>query len=534
MELIKNLLKYLIILLCLVVGAVSIMAGVLFLVPNARIFNFRYVANHNSNVVNYANMNLTKVNIETNNYDIVVMPNSLQGVDTNSSFKLIIKNNYTGFANNINQTLIEKLSGSEDKEYLNIQDFKEANFSAFKNGTELTLKLIEPMGLVSYGSSKVIVYMPENLTGVEYNLATNKGDIIFAKNSNKSSQKISTSNITINVKSAKGSFNLDNTKMENGSSLFISNYIGKVNINSENIGNVIINSNSGNFTFKNIGYDGFNGGNLTISGNNPYVRVDTVYGKVDFKTTTGFLQVKNIRDVLIAETQNGIIRIDKALGGLQISNNSGETTINQIGSDVLSKKSTTIISKSGTIKLGGDEQSAAKGVYALDKITAQSSKVIVNNLYAETSEIETTKGSVLVNFALTDQAKDLKVYTVSGAITLNNVYGTIDAKTQKSSKISANYAKFVLGSTSSFETDEGIIELTLPAPTNDIQKQYNLNLKTRVNKVDVNVGGFNLTSFASEKDNEGFYNFTEVFPEDVQTTTTLNLKTNNGKLIVKE
>ena len=141
MELIKNLLKYCLILLIIFVGAISLMAGIMFAFPKVELFGFRYIANHNSNFVLYNEMNLTKINIETNNYDVIIKPNSEQGIQSNSKFKIVIKNNYTGFSNTLNQTQLEIVSQSEEKEYLNVSDFNETNYSKFYNQGELTLKL---------------------------------------------------------------------------------------------------------------------------------------------------------------------------------------------------------------------------------------------------------------------------------------------------------------------------------------------------------------------------------------------------------
>ncbi|MBE5746001.1 MAG: DUF4097 domain-containing protein [Clostridiales bacterium] len=543
MELIKNMLKYLLILLVIVVGALSLVGGIMFLFPNITILNFKYIANHTDEYVLFQNKAITKINVETNNYNIIIMPNSEKNVSNNTQFKIVVDNDFMGFANQNYEIKLEIPSSSDEKEYVNVSDFNEVNFANFYNDGEITLKLVEPTGLVSYLNSQIIFYIPETATNIEYNVKTNAGSILFAQNSNNPSKKLSTSDIDIHVSSVQGSFNLDNAKMEDGSDLVISNYIGKVNINSDNIGNVIIDSNSGNFTFKNIGYNGFDGGNLTINGNNPYVRANTIYGDVEYDSTTGFLQAKQINGDAIISTENGIIRIDKALGGIQLSNNSGETTIKQIGEADSTSKSVSINSKSGAITLGGrvetssdteEQKKEPKGIYWLNNINAQSSKIIITNLYASESEIVTTTGSVLVNFGESDDTKNLNVETRSGAITLNNIYGKINASTQKSSKIKASFNKIATGETSTFKTIEGAIELTLPAPTDNTEKQYNLSLKSRRNRVNVNIGNFSLTSFEGEKDSDQYYNFTRAFPQNAATTNTISLVTNSGTLVVKE
>lgn len=542
MELIKNLLKYFIILLVLIFCIFGILAGIMFLFPSVNLFGFRFAGSKDSSAIILNTPTLTEIEVETNNYDIVIMPNSESGIASNNRMKLVIENNYTGFSNakynneTINKTLVQDI---ETNEYIEFSEFTPQNLSSFNNGGKYVIKLKEPTGIISYGSSRVVIYVPENAENVVYNLKTNKGDIVFAPNSIKPTENLNTGDITINVSSYRGSFNLDNAKMAENSNLTITNYLGRVKINSEKIANVVISSNSGNFTFKNIGYQGF-AGTLTVSGNNPYVRVDTIFGNVNFDATTGYLQAKEIKGDSIINTDNGIIKIDKALGGIISSNNSGETIIKQIGENTNDYKGVNIISKSGAITLGGTKD--AEGVYYLTKISAESSKVTIHNMYAVTRNvadldyniIETTKGSVTVNFADTIQEKYLKVTTNSGAITLRNIYGEIDAKTSKSSKIYAEFSSLAEGKVSNFRTDEGTIELIMPAPTNSTDKQYVLNAQNRQNKLDVEIGNYSKSSFDGDKDQDGYYNFTKIFPDGVTTTNTINAKTNSGKIIVKE
>lgn len=547
MSLIKSILKYAIILFVIAFAVVSILAGIMLLFPNVKLFGFRYAASKTGSAIIVNNATVSSVTVETNNFDIVVLPNSEEGVSKNNRLRMVIENRYTGFSNAkynkeiMNQTLVLNLTTNE---YVPFTEFKDLNLSNFRTSEgNYVIKIKEPTGLISYGNSKISIYVPENAENVAYNLKTNKGAIKFIKNAIHINESLSTSDITIDVKSALGSFNLDNAKMATGSSLNIANYIGKVDINSEQIGNVVINSNSGNFTFKNIGYEEF-AGSLTVTGNNPYVRANKVYGNINFDATTGFIEIKEVAGDSIISTQNGIIRIDKALGGIETNNKSGETTIKQIGESVDISKPVNITSKSGSIKLGGSESATSEevhGVYYLTKISAESSKVVVNNMYAKLkdfgadyNEIETTKGSVTVNFGESDDIKYLDVETSSGKITLKNIYGVVNAKTGNSSKIYAEFARFAEGKICNFTTSEGNVEVYMPDPTNDADKQYNLNILNKYNKLDIQIGNFTKEGFDGEKDNNGYYNFTKSFPENATTNNTINIKTISGEVIVEE
>ena len=530
MDLIKKMLKYLFVLVIIVVLAFSLIAGILFLFPSISLFGVRFAAKHKNDVAIETDSVLTKVNIETKNYDIVIVPNSEESASNpdNTSLRVVIENNYTGYSKNgIVTTQIKKV-GSED--YIDSTSFDSISLSNFKKGGELTIVLKEPEGIISYNTSKVAVYVPETLTGIEYNLKTVAGKISFEKSVNDKTKVLSTSNITLSVSSARGSFDLDNAYMQDGSDLIISNYIGRVEINSEKIGNVKINSNSGNFTFKSIGYEGFTGGNLTVAGNNPYIRVtDTVYGSVTYtNVVTGFVEINESNGDLIYESQNGILRVNKILGNIESSNNSGETTIKQINEAGKSVTSVSIKSESGIVRLGTDETN----IYSLSSVTTKSGRVEIKNLCATGTKIETTSGSVSVDFKNDGVKKALEVKTVSGQINLNNVYGEISASTQNSSKIYAKYLAFT--GESSFTTDGGEVELVLPAPTNDTSKQYQLNVENKYNKLNVSVGDFVKTSFDGERDESQLYHFSQTFPHDKTTDNKINVKTNSGLVKIHE
>lgn len=529
MDLIKKMLKYLLILAIIAVLACSLIAGILFIFPSLSLFGLRYAANHKQNIAEEVNSVITKVNIETNHYNIVIKPNSEKNEENpdNTTLRVVINNDFTGYSKNgITNANIKK---SVSENYLDAGKFDSVSLASFKVDGELTLALTEPEGLIAYGSSSVIVFLPENATGVEYNLKTNTGKISFEKNNFDESKTISTKNITLSVSSYKGSFNLDNADMQDGSDLTISNYIGRVEVNSERIGNVKINSNSGNFTFKQIGYEGFNGGDLTVEGNNPYIRVKgTVFGSVKYtNVVTGFVEIDTIKKDLIYESKNGILRVNKTLGNVKTTNETGETTIKQIGSESSERTSVDIKSISGVINLGTEETK----IYFLANVTTETGRVNIKNLVENNAVITTTKGSVDVSFT-PNLKQNLTVTTVSGQVSLDNVSGKMDIKTENSSKI---YAKFLsFNADSNFQTDGGEVELVLPAPTESEDKRYELNLSNRQkNKLNISIGAYSKTEFDGEKDEDLYYNFVKSFPENMSGYK-IFVKTNSGLIKVHE
>lgn len=524
MDFLKTIFKFILIVALVLVFAFAIMFGILFFFPKTQIFGFRYVANHEENSIIIADASVTKINLETNNYDVIVKPNSVKDVSNNPNLSIVIKNDYTGFANKNNTgALVKNITNNE---YIDINEFKSPNLTYFKSGGEYTISIKEPTGMVSYGSSKIIVNVPEKASGVEYNIVTNKGIISFSKNDINTTKVISSGDVNVAVNSSFGSFNLDNLNMNADSTLNIKNFLGRVNINSEKIANVKINSNSGNFTFKNIGYEGVNG-KLTVSGNNPYITVNKIYGGVDFKTTTGLISCDELVGDGIIETDNGIVRINKIYGGLSLKSSSGEVTIKQIGENASSKKPVSIETKSSSVTLGTD----TTPVYYLTSITGTTSKVKVTNLHDSDASINTTKGSIKVDFVKDSKQKNITVSSSSGAIELTNVYGNVNAQsTSGKIKTSFNY----ISTLGEFNTDKGNVEIVLPAPTNDTNKQYTLNLNNKSNKVNVKIGEFSYTKFDGEKNADGYYNFTKTFPMDKTTTNTISVKTNSGKINIHE
>ena len=524
MDILKTIFKFVLIIAIVVAFAFAIMFGILFFFPKTQIFGFKYVKNHEENSIIIADASVTKINLETNNYDVIIKPNSVNNLANNPNLSIVVVNDYAGFANNNNTgTLVKNITTDE---YISINEFKSPNLNYFKSGSEYTISIKEPTGMVSYGGSKIIVSVPENASGVEYNITTNKGAISFTKNDINTSKMISSGDVNISVNSASGSFNLDNLNMKENSTLNIKNFLGRVNINSEKIGNVKINSNSGNFTFKNIGFEGFNG-KLTVEGNNPYVTVNKIFGGVEFKTTTGLISCDELVGDGIIETDNGIVRINKLYGGLSLKSSSGEVTIKQIGESTSSEKPINIETKSSNVTLGTD----TTPIYYLTSIVGEKSNVKVLNLFDTNSTITTTKGSIKVDFAKDNKQKNITVASTSGAIELTNVYGNVNATTT-SGKIKTTFTH--ISSLSEFNTEKGSVEIVLPAPTNDENKQYTLNLNNKSNNVNVKIGEFSLTSFSGEKNSEGYYNFTKTFPMDKTTTNTISVKTNSGKINIHE
>ncbi len=510
MEFVKKLFKYLVI-IALVLGLTcGLIAGILFIFPNASLFGLRYSAKHKEEIAGEINATLTKVNIETNNFDVVIKPSA--DADTsgdNNNLRVVIANNFTGYSNNgLTDTQIKK---SDSDEFVNSAEIINY-FPSFYNGSELNLILKEPTGLISYGSSKVVVYVPANAEGVEYSIKTNTGKIYFDKNSNNSSKTLSTKNINLEVKSSKGTFALDNVDMMAGSNLTISNYIGRVEIKSINIQNVNINSNSGNFEFDKIS------GNLTVEGNNPYIRANEVSGNVFYQNVvTGYVDIKQIGGELFYKSENGVLKVGKVLGTTTVENKSGETTINQIGEEG-SDFSAKITTDSGFVTLGTDSTQ----IYTLTSVKTGKGKVVIKNLASSVKdEISTNSGRIEIDFVNSASQKNLKATSSSGDIIVRNAYGNLDFETAGKAFI---YAELLsVAQNNKFVAEKGGIELKLPAPTNAGEKQYVLNLKNTVNNnLNLEIGNFIKTDFANNKDADNMFVLNQVFPTDKTESEVLN------------
>lgn len=532
MELIKNLIKYFLILLIIVVLAGALMAGVMFVFPSVSLFGFRYVSSHSEyGFISDVGNSITKINVETDNYDIIVRPyRSSKSEPTTTKICISVVSSLTGYSRNgINETQVKKVGTEEYKSVSLLEN--DPKLIQNEDGTEFTIVLNEPTGVVAYGNSKVIISVPEVSQNVQYNLKTNNGAISFEKNSENEEQMISASNVDVTVSSIRGSLNLNNLSMADGSDLFINNYIGRVKVDSTKLGNVTINSNSGNFEFAQIGYEGpSNVGKLTVKGNNPYVKVGTVYGAVNYgkdgAVTTGYLEIGTLKKEIIYNSINGILKIDKALSTIEATTESGEITIGQIG-EKGDNFQVDINSKSGKVTLGGEN----KNVYCLSKVLTESGRVVVNNFSEENHdcEIETTSGSIEVTFEKSDAIKNLIAKTSSGAITLNNICGEVSATTGNNSKIYANFYK--VSKKANFNTSNGEVEIVLPVPTNT--NIYQLNLKNKQNNLNVDIAGYEKTSFDGEKVDE-YYQFSKVFPDGKTGANEICVTTSSGRISVHE
>lgn len=542
MELIKNLIKYVVILIVVALFAVAIFAGILFIFPNMSLFGFKYRSNHDDNFAIFTDMknSVTKINVETNNYDITIMPNANETIkDTvNNNLRIVIHNDYMGFINN--DVLTTEIQDIQDENNtVAVNKFDSLNVATIRNGSEFTIKLIEPKGILTYGNSSVIIYVPEELLSAEYNLKTDKGNISFAKNSLVKDVRVSTSDISVAVSSAKGTINLDNIKMESGSSLKIVTYLGKVTIDNEYLGNVEIISNTGNFTFKSIGYEQGGlviGGNLTVTGNNPAIKADKIYGNVNFglldsQITTGYIEVKEIKGTGIFNTKNGTIKIDKLNGAIDCRNESGTTTINQIGTTTATSNFANFIVKSGTLNLGKTSSDENAGIYNNLQISSESGRVVINELKSLKTEVSATSGTVEINYNKSEIAKELIAKTTSGQIKLTNLCGNVAAESETGG-VNASYYAF--NGTSTLKTDSGNITISVPAATTDATKQYKVHFKNKNNKLNIALGGTIVSAFSGDKNEDGYYEYTKTFPETSSTTSIIDVTTISGKISLSE
>ena len=157
--------------------ACGLIVGAMFLFPNIKIFGFHYVSAKDTNTIAYMytnGANISKFNIETENFDVKIEPSKQAGY-----FSVAIDNNYMGFAKGNSKDILVQAGGSN---FVSVDDFKNENFVNFVSNNEFNIKLKELDGLISYGNSSVIIFVPENLINAEYNIKTTNGTVSFNKN----------------------------------------------------------------------------------------------------------------------------------------------------------------------------------------------------------------------------------------------------------------------------------------------------------------------------------------------------------------
>lgn len=554
MSLIKNMLKYLIILVGLLALGVAILAAVMFFVPSVQIFGYRFKASHSEYTITLTETtDIEKVTIKTNSYNINIRPNTT--TISPNSFYVVVKNDYAGYANSKNDVVlingqdISKVNEFSKDAILENELDKDGNIvmdgqNPVKISGHYIIDLTELSGIISLGGSNVTIYVPDVGKYIDYDLETASGTISFPKNNSQTS-KVKTNNLNISTTSPRGTFSLDNVEMIKTATLEIENFLGHININSDIGGSVKISSQTGSFFFNNIGtegvseiesenVEGISGVMLLISGNNPYVSFKTLNGSIKITSPSGIIDGEIVKGDIIANSTSAEINIAKLLGGCNIQTQNGSVVLNQIGEDVSELRPINITTTIGSVTLGQEKEvnkKVYKGIYGkVGTIVTASGKVTLVNTENNVDNITTESGIVNVEFAKTSKIKDANISTKSGAVTIENINGNIYAKTEYSAPIKASY--YLIGGTSTFITDDGNIELTIFAPTNDSEKQYKLDMKSKSNKFDCQIGAYILSSLGEESKVEGYYETQETFPNTASSPYTLSLKTNMGKIIV--
>lgn len=553
MSLIKSLFKYFIILIGLLALGVAILAAVMFFVPSVQIFGYRFKASHYEYTFTLSETDIKKVTIITSSYDINVKPNTSNV--TPNTFYVVVKNDYTGYTNSTNdEVLVNGQSISE------INKFSQDNLLENKldeDGNVITsggvpvkvagsyvIDLTELGGILAFGGSNVTIYVPQTENYVDYSLRTKSGKISFPKTKGETT-KVKTNNLNIATTSPRGTFSLDNVEMISTATLEVENFLGRTEINSDIGGSVKISSKTGSFIFNNIGTEGESkienegivGANevmLLITGDNPYVSFKRLNGSLKLTSPSGIVQGEIVNGDIISNTVSAKIEIAKLLGGCNIQTQQGVVYINQIGESVEDLRPINISTTTGKIQLGQEKtinKVVYKNVYGkVSSIVTTSGKVELFGVLNNVDSISTDSGIVNVSFEKTNAVKNANIITKSGAITLENINGNVTAETKNSAPINASY--YLIGGNSTFTTDDGNINLTVFAPTNDSTKQYKLKMKSKSNKFDCQIGAYTLTSLGEESKVESYYETQETFPNTASSPYTLSLKTNMGKIIV--
>lgn len=554
MSLIKGLIKYLFILIALLALGVGILATVMFLVPSVEILGYRFKASHEtySFVLTESN-DINKIKIITSGYNINIKPNTNQL--TPNAFFIDIVNNYTGYSNSENDEVLvngKKVSDVDKFSKENLLENKvDEEGNIIMNGENpqkiagsYVIDLTELSGVLSLGSSNVTLYVPQNKNYVDYSLETKSGKISFPK-VNDSTSKVKTNNLNISTTSPRGTFSLDNVEMVNTATLEVENFLGRININSNIGGSVKISSKTGSFIFNDIGTEGVSkiedesvsGANevmLLITGDNPYVSFKKLNGSLKLTSPSGIVEGEIVNGDIISNTKSARIEVAKILGGCNIQTEQGVVIINQIGENINELRPINITTKTGEIKLGLEKivgEKTYKNIYGkISTIVTTSGKVTLANVLNNINSVSTESGIVNVSFVKNDTIKNANITTLSGAINIENINGNITAKTENSAPIKASY--YLIGGKSTFTTDEGDINLTIFAPTNATTKQYKLDMKSKSNKFNCEIGKYTLSKLDETSKVEGYYQTQQNFPSDAQNPYTLTLKTNMGKIIV--
>ncbi|MFA6331244.1 MAG: hypothetical protein WCX32_04495 [Clostridia bacterium] len=521
MQLVKAMLKTLLILAGLAVFAVLILASILIISPKTTILGYSYV-NNNTTTHNVPTNYLSDVGdaYDPNNYDTIVVNGGSADivfspyVDYGNAIYVEIDDQIKGFRK-INETA-ETVNNDEDE--TNDIDYSKISVDISLSDGILTFNINEPTGLVLYGTSRVVVYLPEGaLTDKEYVVDATNGDLSYDfitpygfdfANRNDTTEYIAIKKLTADL--TKGSLLIDDASILSAS---IPALIDETPLPGETTEDTTIRL--ATLLSEQTG--------LNITGNPKVIEINkALQGHINVDVTNSAIKfLANVTGDINVKAKNSSISATTIIGDLVYSGVSGYITATSIDGDYTiytTLNCDTIIGRiDGSVYVGGEE--TGLGSVAIDEIigdttiTTYRGNINIEKLYGVTIietkygnitidemynqiDITTEYGTIDLTMALyitgttpTDDY-DIKIRGKDGDILVNNVKGFLDLAvlTEGTADVTVNFAKIAqspadaeLVKVNTIITQKGAVNISIKTNSNftfSMSSQTNATLAT--------------------------------------------------------
>ncbi len=388
MELVKKILLSILVVIGIAFAGVIICLGVMVVAPSVRIFGYSYLNTSAEKVKTAVSTDIANIEtikndtynfvIETTDFDVEIASSNT----VNNKIVFDMTNNVIGFTNSMDSNKFAKVNVNYDE-----------------SSKTMTVKVTEPTGWFLKANRVLRIQIPQNLyenNTVNLKTLSNNGTMTFGETG---SQKLRINDIESSCTGLKGSVNFKNAGV-NGT-LKIKNIFGRILVNDNLSGNVIVDSTIGTYIFKSVG-------NLEVVAsteegkiNNPSITVDDC-NNLTYNAESGYLKVNGkVYGDLEVHTDSANIDVNTTVNDVFVENNNGKTSISQVGS------LSTDASKSSW---NMEDDGSAEALAIMEK------PVVINS-----KDGDIYVGSSLFRLGLT---------STKGKITVNNAYRKVQATSE--------------------------------------------------------------------------------------------------------
>ncbi|MBQ8749917.1 MAG: hypothetical protein IJZ29_05585 [Clostridia bacterium] len=492
MGLIKNIVKYIFILLLIALGVVVLMGAVLFLFPNVSIFGYRYISVNEKVQYNlsisevipeYYTENLDKVvsiEIDAENVNVTVEP---RNVNISENGQLIVKSliQGNGFSKPENE-------GATIKEMYNTQK----PYLVDLGNDEYKLVIVNKTadGIVNLTHHKLQVLIPNDLASnlKDLTIKTKSGSINIDKDTDDvENETIFNVTGTTTLQSTSGAQNLRyitvnnlNAKSNSGDMLFTTN-IGNIK------GNAIIENETGSIKFEEE-VDIL--GNAYVKSGISRIKINDIREYFEYVGESAYLEVGKITGEVYIKSSDAVVVIDEISGegatlvaGLDpqdADNMSGNSAHNAIGNRTFHIKKAdvdTLFLETNTGDITIDELISQDNIESKPNgnLLTESGDITIGKLVGDVGAV-TNSGNIKINQGTYTEYSDkkdilknayIKVKSAKGNIVLKNIVGELHLSVTSGGNAPIDVQMLEVNQNSEIFGGKGNLKLKLPTLLTD-------------------------------------------------------------------